>query len=249
MKHLETVMGIPMSIDIRDDSDFSSAADDAFDVLSEADTRFSPFRLDSELSEINQGRRDPSAYSEHMREIFAIAEKYHRLSGGAFTIHLNGKFDTNGIVKGWAVQRAAEVLIRTGARNFCINAGGDVLVQGRSKPLAPHSGWNAGIRSPTDSNSMVAVLFLRDSAVATSGTYERGEHIIDGRTGLPARSFASVSVVAATLTVADILATTVFAIGLDGPQWAVDNFDCSVLAITSSGEFRIAGDLPLARPS
>ena len=249
MKHLDTVMGIPMSIDIRDDYDYSSAAHEAFAVLREADARFSPFRPDSELSEINQGRRDPSEYSDDMRKVFAIAEKYGRLSDGAFTIHLNGKFDTNGIVKGWAVQRAADSLVRAGARNFCINAGGDVLVRGRSQPLDPGSGWNAGIRSPTDPDSMVAVLALRDSAVATSGTYERGEHIIDGRTGFPARGFASVSVVAATLTVADILATAVFAIGQDGPRWAVDNFECSVLAVTSGGELRIAGNLPVARPT
>ncbi|TAM71691.1 MAG: FAD:protein FMN transferase [Microbacteriaceae bacterium] len=244
MRRVQTVMGFPVSVDLRDQGDFTDAIARAFGALTDADRRFSTYRPDSEVSRVNRGLVAPAEYSDDLREVLAIGASVQRGSRGAFALRVPGGagLDTDGVVKGWAVQRAAEVLEGAGARNFCINAGGDVVVRGSA---GEHSGWNIGVRSPWDPTTMVAVFSLRDEAIATSGAYERGDHIVDGRTGLAARAgLASVSVIAPSLTMADVLATAVFALGEDGVQWAAHDYECGVFAIRYDGGTVTAGPLP-----
>ncbi|HEY5222154.1 MAG TPA: FAD:protein FMN transferase [Microbacteriaceae bacterium] len=244
MRHVQTVMGFPISVDIRDAGDFTEGVASAFDALSDADRRFSSYRRDSEVSRINRGLHPPADYSDDLREVLAVGASVQRSSHGAFALRVPGGagLDTDGVVKGWAVQRAADILARAGAHNFCINAGGDIVVRGNADE---HSGWNIGVRSPWDATTMIAVFSLHDEAIATSGAYERGDHIVDGRTGLAAHAdLASVSVIAPSLTMADVLATAVFALGADGLEWAVHDYQCSVFAVRSDGSMITAGPLP-----
>jgi thiamine biosynthesis lipoprotein len=234
-------MGIPMSIDIRDEGDHHESVSKAFGVLREADAIFSPYLQDSELSRLNRLELSLETVGELFTEVYKLGSRFTTVTGGVFVLRsASGEWDFNGIVKGWAAQRAADRLRVLGLANFCLNAGGDIVVAGESEPGKP---WNVGIRSPESPREMMAVLALRDMAVATSATYERGEHIIDGRTGSAPRGFSSVSVIAADLTTADVLATTVFAMGPDGPRWAAERYDCSILARTEGGTFIDAGDL------
>jgi len=252
MAVVETVMGVPMSIEVRDET--GPGADDvarevavraAFDALRAAERRFSSRLADSELSALNRGLLPPDRYSADLREVLAIGERTRAASGGAFTLRApDGTLDTDGVVKGWAAERAARVLRAHGLRAFCVNAGGDVAV-GEPPPGAP--GWNVGVRSPQHAGTMLAVLTIAEAAVATSGAYERGEHIRDGRTGAAARGLRSATVVAADLTTADVLATTVFALGEEGPAWAIDHGARGVLAVAADGRLLAAGELPLAR--
>ncbi len=241
MRFLESVMGIPMSIDIPGDGDQSAAASDAFDALREADAVFSTYRDESEISRLNRGEVTVDDLSPLFTEVVELASRFERVSGGAFTLRdASGAWDLNGIVKGWAAERAAQRLRGLGVENFCLNAGGDVIAAGESRDHGP---WNVGIRSPDSAQQMIAVLSVRDMAVATSATYERGQHIVDGRTGRPPEGLSSVTVIAEDLTTADVLATTVFVLGPDGPAWAAERYDCSVLAVTESGTFIDGGDL------
>ena len=241
MRFLDTVMGIPMSIDIRDAGDHHADAAEAFAILHEADAVFSPYRKDSELSRLNRSELTLETVGALFTEVHTLALRFEAVSGGVFTQQTaSGEWDLNGIVKGWAAQRAADKLRTAGLANFCLNAGGDVITAGLIEPGKP---WHVGIRSPQSAQHMMAVLALSDMAVATSATYERGEHIINGATGRPARGFSSVSVIAADLTTADVLATTVFAMGSDGPRWAAERYDCSILAQTENGTFIDAGEL------
>jgi len=241
MRYLDTVMGIPMSIDIRDAGDHQVAAAEAFATMHQADAIFSPYRPDSELSRLNRAELTLATVGGLFTEVYKLASRFAAVSGGVFALqNPSGEWDLNGIVKGWAAQRAAQRLRDLGVANFCLNAGGDVVVAGNSEP---GTAWNVGIRSPESAQQMLAVLALRDMAVATSATYERGEHILDGRTGRPGHGFLSVSVIAADLTTADVLATTVFAMGSEGPRWAAERYDCSILALTEGGAFIDAGDL------
>ncbi len=254
MRFVQTVMGIPMSIDIRgggasgsgaaDARGWADAAAAAFAVMTEADARFSSYRDDSELSRVNRGLIDESAYSGDLREVIEIGERFRVASGGAFTVRTpDGALDTDGVVKGWAAARAAGVLRSRGVTDFCLNAGGDVVVGG-----SPGGGaaWNVGIRSPADPAQLWAVLSVTDCGVATSGAYERGSHILDGRTGLPATGLASATVLADDLTTADVLATAVFALGPDGVPWAVGHGARGVLALTDAGSPLAAGEVPFA---
>ena len=141
------------------------------------------------------------------------------------------------------VQGAAAMLHDAGARRFCVNAGGDVVTFGESEPGVP---WRVGVRHPEHSDQLCVVLSLRDGAVATSASYERGDHILDGRTGEPARGLLSITVVAADLTTADAAATAAYAMGVEGIAWAAAQPGCEVFAVDSERRvFRTPG-LPVA---
>ncbi len=123
-----------------------------------------------------------------------------------------------GIAKGYAVDRAAALLRRQGIRNAIINAGGDLLVFGRR---SPKNVWTIGIQDPRDPTGVLGELHLTKGAVATSGDYERFyiyrgvryHHILNPRTGFPARGVRSVTITAPSAMQADALATAVFVLG------------------------------------
>ena len=128
----------------------------------------------------------------------------------------DGRLDPSGFVKGWAVEAAAGILDAAGARNYCLNAGGDVIARGEPEPGSP---WRIGIRHPEIPDRVATILEARDLAVATSGGYERGDHIGDPHTGRPALGLLSVTVVGPHLAEADAYATAAFAMGEAGLSW------------------------------
>jgi len=233
MRHQQTVMGIPMSVDVpdRDDAAAREGVTLAFAGLHAADRRFSRFDPTSEVSRYARG--EVTALSDELREVLALAERACDESGGAFSIRTpTGGLDTDGVVKGWAAQRAADALLGAGVDRFCLNAGGDVVLAGEPEPGRP---WNVGVRHPDDPTRVLAVLEVRDGAVATSGTYERGAHIWDGRTGGAAAGLVAATVVANDLLRADIMATTVMALGPDGVAWAAEHGAATVVAVCPDG--------------
>lgn len=234
-------MGLPVSVDVRDE-DPGDAVAEVFAWLREVDRRFSPFRPGSEVSRF--GRGELSRPGPELAEILDLCAHYEHATGGAFTCRLPGRgFDPCAVVKGWAVDRAAARLRDAGLSRFCLNAGGDVVVSGEPRP---GQAWRVGIRHPDDAHQVCAVLALCDGAVATSGCYERGAHIVDGRSGLPATGLASLTVVAGDLTVADATATAAFALGADGPAWAAARPGCLVFAVDSARRVHASPGLPRA---
>jgi thiamine biosynthesis lipoprotein len=222
---VEHIMGCPISIDLRDEGvRLDGSMDAAFGWLREVDARFSPFRPDSEVCRFDRGEVAAREVSAELREVLDLCDHYERRSGGAFRAWLPGcGFDPCGVVKGWAVQRAGEMLRHAGARRFCINAGGDLFAAGGP--------WRVGVRHPDHADLLCTVLSVSDGAVATSATYERGGHIIDGRTGCPARGLLSITIIAGDLTTADATATAAFAMGAYGAHWAAAQPGCTVFAV------------------
>lgn len=99
-----------------------------------------------------------------------------------------------------------------------------------------------GVRHPEQPDKLCTILDVTDHAVATSARYERGDHIIDGRTGLPATGLLSVTVVAPSLTEADATATAAFAMGPEGIDWAAAREGCEVFAVDADRKvFRTKG--------
>jgi thiamine biosynthesis lipoprotein len=125
--------------------------------------------------------------------------------------------DLGGIAKGYAVDRAFELLKSRGFRNLVVNAGGDLRVGG-SKPEGP---WSIGIQHPRDPEKIMARISLSDTAVATSGDYEkffihqgkRYHHILNPKTGFPAEGCQSVTLLYKEGIMADALATAIFVLG------------------------------------
>jgi FAD:protein FMN transferase len=223
MRMVEHIMGFPISVRADGDPGMTfAAADRAYAWLREVDRRFSPFRPDSEVSRLDE--LSPDEVSADLAEVLALCEHYRVASDGAFQARLPGRgFDPCAVVKGWAVQRAADLLTEAGTTTFCVNAGGDVVAAG--KP------WRVGVRHPEQADQLCVVLEVADGAVATSARYERGDHILDGRTGRPATGLLSLTVVAPTLTEADATATAAFAMGADGIEWAAARDGCEVFAV------------------
>jgi thiamine biosynthesis lipoprotein len=216
-------MGTVIGIDLRDAHVASSALDEAEGWLVAVDARFSPFRPTSEISRLARGGLDLDDCPADVRYVLGRCEALRLESGGAFDIRaagLRGGLDPSGYVKGWAVEEAAHILEAGGARNYLINGGGDVLARG-----APEAGrgWVVGIRHPLEADQVVArVQPPADAtrfAVATSGGYERGDHIVDARTGLAATDWLSLSVAGPSLAQADACATAAFAMGRAGLAW------------------------------
>jgi thiamine biosynthesis lipoprotein len=121
--------------------------------------------------------------------------------------------DLGAVVKGLAVDLAANEL--RPYRDFAIDAGGDLYLGGHNADGEP---WSVGIRHPRNPEDVVTTLRVSDTAVCTSGDYERrganGEHhLLDPRAGEPATAVASATVVAPSAMVADALATAAFVLG------------------------------------
>ncbi|WP_026178962.1 FAD:protein FMN transferase [Streptomyces hokutonensis] len=242
MNRVEHVMGFPVSLRIDDEgggSRLDETADALFAWLREVDARFSPFRPDSEVCRYDRGELRLPQLSADLTEVLDLCEQYRLATGGAFDVRLPGRpLDPCAVVKGWSVQRAAELLTAAGARRFILNAGGDVVVSGGP--------WRVGVRHPEHADQLCTVLELTDGAVATSARYERGDHIVDGRTGRPATGLLSLSVVADSLTEADATATAAFAMGPEGVDWAAARPGCEIFAVDAERRVRRTPGFPVA---
>ena len=225
------IMGMPISIDVRDSDLDAGAIERAFDWLRWVDATFSTYRADSEISRLNVGTLALADVHQDVREVLARCEELYAETDGYFNSRspflsqamavppaalIAGAVDPSGLVKGWSVDRAARMLEAAGARNYHINAGGDIRVRGGPEPGCR---WRIGIRHPLLRGQVAAVIEADDLAIATSGTYERGEHIIDPHSGRAPRGVLSVTVTGPDLATADAYATAAYAMGEAGPAW------------------------------
>ncbi|MES2208616.1 MAG: FAD:protein FMN transferase [Chloroflexota bacterium] len=229
-------MGSAVSVDIRAPFVPDEAVEAAIEILRDIDRRFSLYREDSELGRLAAGSLREADLSADVRWVLAACDDLARTSGGAFDARhhrADGIVDPSGLVKGWAVEEAARRLVAAGAANLYMALGGDIVTRGEA---APGVAWRVGVRHPEDGTRTAAVLALRDGAIATSGLYERGEHIRDPRTGRVPHELVSLTVVGPDLAWADAYATTGFVMGIDGLAWIDDRPGYGALAITAGRE-------------
>jgi len=212
-------MGTAISLDLADDlppGTLHELAEDTFGWLREVDARFSTYRDDSEVCRIDRGELRPADASADLRAVLAACADLWTATDGFFDVYATGRLDPSGYVKGWAAQVASDRLVAAGAPNHCVNAGGDVRVRGHDAAGQP---WRIGVRHPFDAAATCLVLTGTDLAVATSGVYERGHHVLDPRRGVPAKGLRSVTVAGPDLGVADAYATAAVAMGPQGLAW------------------------------
>jgi len=146
-------------------------------ALRELDERFSLYREDSEASAIGRDRSLIRSASESYRDMYWDAVAWLAATGGAFTPHRpDGVVDLSGVVKARAIEAAGDVLVAHGHLDWCLNAGGDVLVSGAQASGEP---WSVGIVDPDDRGQLWSRIDTHPGrmAVATSGVQERGEHV------------------------------------------------------------------------
>jgi thiamine biosynthesis lipoprotein len=205
-------------------------------LFRELDEKFSLYRRDSEAGRLVRGELTLREASEQMRERYAEAHEWRLRTEGAFTPERpDGVLDLSGIIKGHAIREAGTSLLALGLHDWCLNAGGDVLVSGSPRPGSTEP-WKAGIVDPADRRTLITAYALggssAHSAIATSGSAERGEHI--WRVGNGAE-FVQVTVAAADIVTADVLATAVVAGRTPMLNRATDHWDIAVLAIRLDG--------------
>jgi FAD:protein FMN transferase len=246
MRRVAPIMGTVVSIDVRDPSIASDVLEAALDVLEVLEARFTTYREDSEIRRIDRGELAIEDAHPDVREVLDACGVLRAETDGTFDAWRDGHLDPSGYVKGWAAERAADVLRAAGARDFALNVGGDIVCAGQP---SPGSTWRIGIRSPDDPNRIVLVLGVQDGAVATSGLYERGAHITNPLTGEAPTHWQSVTILAGDLATADAIATAALAMGDGGPEWAAARFGCEVAAIDAGRRLWTSSGLEAARLS
>nr|WP_097273835.1 FAD:protein FMN transferase [Streptomyces sp. TLI_55] len=247
VRHAEEVMGTVFSFDVRggDPGAVRAALEEAVAGLHRADAVFSTYREDSQISRLARDELTVGQCDPEVAEVLELGAEAERLSDGWFSLRYEGRLDPTGIVKGWAVERAARHLLRAGATGVSLNGGGDVQLLGTPGPQRP---WRVGVADPLRPGGLAAVVSAAGTselAVATSGTAERGAHIVDPRTGRSAvTDLVAVTVVTPSVTWADCWATAAFAMGSrEGLRWLESLPDVEALLITAGDEVRCTGGL------
>jgi thiamine biosynthesis lipoprotein len=227
------IMGMPITVGIVGATG-DTLHEHAFDLLREIDRRFSPFRADSEVTALNTCVVTVETASRDMLEILALSALTRAETRGYFDIRRpDGTIDPSGIVKGWAIRKAARLLASLGATDFFVEAGGDVAMHGRN---AEGGEWRTGIRSPFDPEGIVQVIYPRGRGVATSGSYARGRHIYDPHRGAAVESpVVSLTVIGPDVLEADRFATAAFAMGESGIEFIEDQFGLEGYQIDAAG--------------
>ena len=235
LRRVEQIMGMPVVVDVRDEDADERAVESAFDWLRRVDRTFSTYTDDSEISRLNDGLLALEDACDEVREVLERCEELRAETDGYFDARAGRAHgvDPSGYVKGWAVERAAELLHEAGLRNYAVNAGGDIRLRGRA---APEPCWRVGIQHPTERHRVAAVVEAHDLAIATSGAYARGEHVLDPHTGRPPLDVLSVTVVGRDLGTADAYATAAYAMGgRAGARWTLGLEGYQALTILAEG--------------
>lgn len=224
LRDAKPLMGTVFSIaapDTVDADSFERGWQEACDLLQRIEEIYSPFIPDSPVSRIRDGRLGPADLddqpdlsadeAEDFREVLGLCAQLRAESDGAFDAWIVGdppNFDPSGAVKGWAAERASDLLVERGVTAHLLNAGGDVRL--RTDGVAT---WSVGVEDPHRPDQILARLTVTDGAVATSGTRQRGSHVWDPLHRRPAEGVAQVTIVGPDLALADGYATAALALG------------------------------------
>ena len=250
--HSEAVMGTVVTFDLRGPHAHTAGARRALRrgclSLQRADAVFSIWKPESPVSRLRRGDIGLDEAPPEVAEVLDLCRRLRHHSGGWFDPWaLPGGVDPTGVVKGWAAARALGHVEAAGLDAAMVNAGGDIAVCGRPEPgrTQPGRPWRVALRHPDDARLCLGVVPVA-GALATSGTYERGAHVIDPRLGRPGAGAVSATVVGPDLAWADALATGLVAAGAAGlgPIEALAGYEALVVradgTLVATGGFEMA---------
>ena len=218
-RYVAQIMGMPITLALRGRHTSDSPAHEAWVRIAEsllsADDIFSTYSDSSEISRLNAGTLDLRDCPADVHEVLELGRQAEERTNGYFSFQRfdeDGRtfLDPLGLVKGWAVERAARIAASLPDTSYCLSAGGDMVCH---TTAARSDAWQVGIEDPHAPDRVIAVVPLRRASIATSGSAHRGAHIIDPHTGLPSSGPASVSVIGPSLMWADVYATAACARG------------------------------------
>jgi FAD:protein FMN transferase len=235
-KRVEHCMGTVFTIDIRDPGEWSCPIDEVVRWLHLVDATFSTYRPDSDISRIRRGELGIEDAHPTVAEVLDLSARLQHETSGFFSSLIHGQVEPTGVVKGWAIERASELLRNAGSANHAVNGGGDMQLAGEA---APGRAWAVGVTDPRDRSRVLTVVEGQDCAVATSGISERGRHIVNPFTGRPAESgLLSATAIGARLTEVDAYATAAFVMGLPALGWVESKAGYEALLVRADGTRR-----------
>ena len=233
MRQTRIIMGMPITVEIVDVLP-RDLFGQVFAYFEGVDARFSTYRSDSEICGFNRKEISEPNLSADMKTVFALACKTQAETDGYFNMaQADGTVDPSGIVKGWAIHQAAQILMRSGVENYCIDAGGDIQSSGKNED---GEFWRVGIRSPFHLSEVIKIVEPRGQGIATSGSYIRGPHIYNPH--MPQQKLSdvvSITVIGPDVLEADRFATAAFAMGADGVYFIEQREGFEAYQVNASG--------------
>jgi len=204
------------------DADLNLVMKEITDFCEQVDKDFSTYKEDSWVTRLRRGSVAIEDCPDDVIEVWDLCAQAKWLSDGAFDPWaVAGGFDPSGLVKGWAADKCADMLVATGVPHVQVNAAGDLALRGGwfdsvAEEIKP---WSIGVVNPNNKLEVVKIYEITDGAIATSGTYERGAHIHDPHSGMIAIGAASATVVGPLGWLCDAMATAVMVGGSDSAKW------------------------------
>ena len=194
------------------------AIEDVKSFCYDVDGAFSTYKEGSFISRLRRGEIQIGDCPHDVQEVWDACHNARYISEGAFDPwKVAGGFDPSGYVKGWAADKAAEILLRAGCEHLQVNAAGDLTLRGGNLLdnglVEP---WKVGVVNPENTLEVLRIFEIYDGAIATSGTYERGAHIVDPFTGTIAIGAASATVIGPDGGFTDAMATALMVTGDSG---------------------------------
>jgi thiamine biosynthesis lipoprotein len=189
------------------------------DFCKQVDADFSTYIDTSWVTRLRTNQVEIIDCPPQVQEVWELCLQAKHLTDGAFDPWaVEGGFDPSGLVKGWAADKSADILVAAGAQHVQVNAAGDLALRGGyfDGVVKP---WRIGVVNPENKNEIVHTFEITDGAIATSGTYERGAHINDPYTGMIAIGAKSATVVGPYGWLCDGMATALMVVGEDGAKY------------------------------
>ena len=203
------------------------------------DRLFSTYRPDSQIARLNAGQIRLAHCSMEVREVLAACAEAERRTAGWFTAGYAAGIDPTGIVKGWAIRRASDLLLAAGSTCHAVNGGGDVLVVADPAAGGP---WRVGVPAGTGPGGLLSVITGHNFSVATSGNAERPGEIRNPFTGTPSLTWSTLSVSGPDIVEADAFATAAVAMGRPAVAWLEGVPGYEAIAVDTAGQvFTTAG--------
>jgi FAD:protein FMN transferase len=214
-------------------------------ILQRADAVFSPWQPGSAISRLRAGEITTAEAPAEVADVLSRCVTARELSGGWFDPWaMPGGIDPTGLVKGWAAQQALAAFTAPCIAGAMVNAAGDIASYGDPGTGEP---FRVGIADPAGPRRLAEIVSLT-GAIATSGSYERGCHLIDPYSARPAVRVGSASVTGPDLGLADALATALAVAGEPGLAFIspIDGYEALIIGL--DGRRRRTEHFPLTEP-
>ena len=216
-----TIVDVDIASSVVSEDGLNQGMQQVIDFCKQVDSDFSTYMDTSWVTRLRTNQIEITSCPLSVQEVWQLCLQAKNLTDGAFDPWaVEGGFDPSGLVKGWAADKCADLLVSLGIEHVQVNAAGDLSLRGgfNDGVIKP---WRIGVVNPDNPTEVVETFEIRDGAIATSGAYERGAHINDPYTGLIAIGAKSATVVGPLGWLCDALATALMVAGEDGAKYFV----------------------------